>query len=1307
MGDFKFDCCKLSDSNYSTWELKIRVLIAKEGLLKFIEAEQEDMNADDAKLDAKVQAMLLFSLEDLQLHHIKDQKTAYGIWKALREHHQKSSLYTKVILLKKVCRTVFRDGQNMYEHINVLNDMFEKLANIGEPLSDNLIVAFLLSSLPESYDSVVMSLETRAEENLNSRIVKERLLQEYERRQNKNFEIEEKAFKIEKSGKRCYHCDRPGHVKSECFYLRNNKIGPISKGNKNNFNPGKHQSNKNNNQVKKVESADSEVLFCTAMGQHNQWFIDSGATSHICSEENFFDTINTNFQEHIILADGSSLKSSGRGNGYLNCVNNIGFVTKILVTDVLYVPEMEGNLLSVKKLAKRGLTISFEDKFCSIKNKSCEIACGYLDGKLYRLKTNEERALKMNQGMKIETTDIITWHKRLGHRNCETIRSMIKNDVISDIGISNNKITGKCEVCVKSKMVKKLFKAKLEITSSNCLDVIHSDLCGPTKNFTPSGGRYFLTFVDDFSRFCRVFILKNKGEVLEKFIEFANEVENLFSRKIKTLRTDNGGEYVSKEFEKFLKTRGITHQFTVPYNPEQNGVAERKNRTLQEMVCCLLMEANLDKKFWGEALMTATYLQNRMETSLIKNKTPFELWYGKKPRLKHIRTFGCKACLYIPKEKREKFGPRAEVFRFIGYSEKNKGYRLLGKDDKVIIGRDVTFFEDSYDMHDNKNKKVLNKPETFTVEFSENSNIREENVTANNENHFEFEGEIFSDENVPLNNENFNGENVNGEHVNGENFHNENFFEHVSLPNVFQTETPIRLKDENEPKNFEDLSERDDKNAWHEAMNDEIKCLEEMNAWTLVDNKNQRLIDTKWVYKLKINPINNNKIYRARLVARGFNQKYGIDYDEVFAPVAKPTTLRLLLTISGIQKHIVKHIDIKMAFLNGVLNENIYMKHPKGFENEKFANKVCKLNKSLYGLKQSAKCWNEVIDKFLQEQGFRKGNADECFYTRKLNQDIVYILIYVDDFIISCKNEFFINEIIETMKTRFKINNLGNISYYLGIEIRKGDSGIFQLSQENYINKILKRFDMEEAKESKIPIDTGYFKILNNNPLENNSTYRQAIGSLLYLATHSRPDIATSVSILSRKLEYPNKNDWNEVKRVLRYLKWTKNEVLKLGNTVSSDAIVAYSDADWAGDTSDRKSTSGFLIQYYDSPISWKCQKQMTVSLSSTEAEYVALTETAKEVIWIKHLIDDAQISVRSIVIFEDNQSTLKMLETGHQTRAKHIDVKYHFIKNLKEKGDIVFKYCSTNEMIADMLTKPLSADKLQKFKNMLGLIKV
>lgn len=371
-----------------------------------------------------------------------------------------------------------------------------------------------------------------------------------------------------------------------------------------------------------------------------------------------------------------------------------------------------------------------------------------------------------------------------------------------------------------------------------------------------------------------------------------------------------------------------------------------------------------------------------------------------------------------------------------------------------------------------------------------------------------------------------------------------------------------------DPKSYSEAMHSADKNDWLKAMHEELQSIEDNDTWTLTDlPPDRKSIGSKWVFKTKQDESGKLIRKKARVVAQGFTQKFGVDYDEVFAPVARSTTLRVLLSIAGKRNYSVKHYDIKTAFLNGHLDEEIYMRPPPGFKQD---NRVFKLNKSLYGLKQAARVWNQTLHDVLVNLKFQQSDIDKCLYVLRERNTVCYLLVHVDDILLVSNDAEFIQITSKNIGIQFEIKDLGNVKHYLGIDVTKDKDGNFLLSQAQYIKKIIESSNLCDAKTSKFPLDQGYFKIEDKNILPDNNEYRKLIGMLLYLSTNSRPDISASVAILSQKVSQPTQTDMNEAKRIVKYLKGSINLKLSLSNVLGEQKLTVFSDANWAEERESR-----------------------------------------------------------------------------------------------------------------------------------------
>ena len=447
--------------------------------------------------------------------------------------------------------------------------------------------------------------------------------------------------------------------------------------------------------------------------------------------------------------------------------------------------------------------------------------------------------------------------------------------------------------------------------------------------------------------------------------------------------------------------------------------------------------------------------------------------------------------------------------------------------------------------------------------------------------------------------------------------------------------------------------------------------------------------------------------YKARLVAQGFSQKFGTDYDETFCPVVRMESLRTLIALA-IQNGLKLHqIDVTTAFLNGELKEEVFMKQPEGFIVKGQEHLVCRLKRSIYGLKQSPRCWNSALDSQLKKMGFIQADSDPCIYRASVGETF-FIGVYVDDIVLAAKGEKRLNEVKKSLAEHFDIKDMGRLHYFLGMKvIQNEESNEIWIGQPAYTQNLFQKFGMENAKAVKTPVDMSVklVKAIESEDSVDQQLYQSAVGGLLYLSIGTRPDIAYAVSNVAKFSSHPTNKHWIAVKRIMRYLKGTSDLSL-LYTKEGSYKCIGYSDSDWGGDLDDRKSTSGYLFQIGGGPVSWRSKKQSSVALSTAEAEYMALASAGQEAVWMRLLTAElCGNSMKELTIFEDNQSAIQMSKNPKfHGRAKHIGIKFHFIRELVSDGAVKLQYCLTEEMIADMLTKGLSPDRFTKLRHMAGV---
>ena len=1045
------------------------------------------------------------------------------------------------------------------------------------------------------------------------------------------------------------------------------------------------------------------------------WCIDSGASLHICSNVSFFKTLK-NSDAKFKVANGEEVKADGIGTIITYIISTSGQKIKLVLRNVLYLKNREfSNIISVSKLMEDNCSLHFENNQCKLSINEVIVLTERKNNGLFVLKSYKYNLQHEIFNIK-NLLCVHDWHKILSHRNLEDIKKMKSRG----IKFRNCECSDICEACIQGKLAKKSFPKKANQVDS-VLDVICSDVCGPFEVVSIQGYKYLVTFVDIYSNYTEVKFIKEKSEVPQKVIQFIERIKVQFGRKPKIFRTDRGTEYLNETLQYYLRSEGIQMQTTVGYAPEQNGVAERKNRTLVEAARTMLIESKLPKYLWTEAISEANYNLNRV-LSKDNSKTAFEKFHSTTQVFKDFHEFGSEVYVMIPEIYRKKLDVKARKCIYVGHDTQAKGYRVYDSDSRNIkLSRNVVFLKNK--IKDNKIQsegglKIQDEvpnPESsessnFPVFIDNNSAIPEiipNEVIVPDEDEEEFHD---AEENIQQQNEIPNQANEIPNQANEVPHQDERTNQRPvrrnagKLPNKYTDYEVYTINQNPEPRSYKEAIQSLEKEQWIEAMNEEIKCLNDNNTWDLADLPESRhAVGSKWVFKRKLDENNQVVSYKARLVAQGFSQKYGTDYDEVFAPVIRSSTFRLLLAVSAKRKYVVKQFDIKSAFLNGELQEEIYLKQPPGFQ---VNNQVYRLKKSLYGLKQAARVWNSTIHQVFIENDFRQSEIDKCLYIKQSENKSCYIIIHVDDILISGSDIDIVNQIQVKLSERFQIKDLGKVKYFLGIQIQQDSKGDYFINQEAYIDKIISESKLSDAKPSKFPLDTGYYKLQNSELLPDNEEYRKLIGMLLYISTNSRPDISSSVSILSQKVSKPSRLDLNEVKRIIRYLSCTKKLNLRLSNQNSDKDLLMYSDANWAEDRIDRKSNSGYIVFAFGGTISWACRKQVSVSLSSTEAEYIALSEATQELIWLQRLSEDFSINIQyPVQILADNQSAIKMIDNSKFSNStKHIETRYHFIKDIKEQGLINVKYVPAEDNIADMLTKALGGTKIRDLRSRAGL---
>ncbi|KAJ9552796.1 hypothetical protein OSB04_016841 [Centaurea solstitialis] len=1044
---------------------------------------------------------------------------------------------------------------------------------------------------------------------------------------------------------------------------------------------------------------------------HKTWYLDSGCSRHMTGNKSLL--LNYVSEKGPSVTFGDDAKGITKGYGTLS--NGI-----ITFNKVAYVEGLMHNLLSISQLCDLGYKVIFDICACNVINNQGEsVLSGSRKENVY--------IINMDNNTEAESICFISddaekkswlWHKKLSHLNFRTLHSLSSKDLViglPKLNILKDKVCGACE---KGKISRSSFKSKKNFSINTPLQLLHVDLCGPVSTPSLGGKRYILVLVDEFSRFTWTFFLGHKGDAAEEIILFIKKIEVRTGLPVRSIRSDNGTEFKNYTLDSFLNDKGISQQFSAVRSPQQNGVVERKNRTLCEAARSMLCEANLPTYFWAEARL---------------GKTPYELFKGKKPKIGFFHVFGCTCYVLNDRDHLGKFDPKGDEGIFVGYSLTPKAYRVYNLRRKCIDESIHVDFDDSKTSSLSSNSEELNdwvdsylgpdpsppfvNPSSFSPHSNEPSTSSNPNETqaivpfqpTNNSQTHLYTDPQSSNPNLssPL-----------------PHLHNH---PHPLPPAIKWTrDHPIDqiIGDQQAGVrtrrgtgniclyvNFLSITEPKSVNealsnpSWVLAMQEELEQFIRNKVWKLVPKPFLKtIIGTKWIFRNKMDELGTVVRNKARLVAQGYRQEEGIDYDETFAPVARLEAIRIFLAHAAFLNIKVYQMDVKSAFLNGKLSEEVYVKQPPGFEDPHHPDYVYKLDKALYGLKQAPRAWYDTLSEFLTSNKYIRGKIDNTLFFKKKAGNIILVQIYVDDIIFGATDSSMCDEFANLMSTNYEMSMMGELSFFLGLQVKQTKEGIF-INQSKYTKDLLKKFSFESCSPMKTPMAPPVK--LDSDPNGNSiniTEYRGMIGSLLYL-TASRPDIMFSTCLCARFQADPKESHLYAVKRIFRYLKGTPDLGLWYPKDSGFD-LIGYSDSDFAGSKLDRKSTTGSCQLLGGKLVSWSSKKQHSVSTSTAEAEYVAARSCCAQILWMKNQLQDYDQQFTQVPILCDNSSAIAIANNPVlHSRSKHIDIRYHFIRDHISKGDIELHFIPTEYQLADLFTKPLDEARFNFLVGELGMI--
>lgn len=1087
----------LTGDNYFNWRVKMESVLQLKRLVNVLTLDRptgDDKKKEKEEWDEKnadVIACIRLSLSDSQILQFASEKNAKRLWKAIHDTYAGPAEDRAIDAGEELKNIKMLDNETVNEYISRARGLGVKCVSAGLNVSERQLVYNVVRGLHKKYDQIREILKTQRDKKLDEilEILREKERETLKKGNNSGLETAyatKNPFK--KNYKRkCFICGKTNHLAKDCYHRKNRTEKETSERyfkDKKDSGKGNQRRNVNLASEDRLDYATFQVFDSgNCLRNQNKWIIDSGCTSHMTFERKYFLDFKSIKGKVYLAGKDNVLESSGIGSLRVKIQNEKGKIIYVTVYDVIYVPKLRSNLLSVMKLMERGLKVNFaeyEVKIC--KENGQIIATGeridnhFVTHMIPIIENNCNSVYNNEVG---DTDDEFSrdlthvWHRRLGHVNDKYIQRLTREKLA--YGINNDIKDTNCKACKTCKITRKTHKSVVHDQSKRILDLLHLDICGPMPVESVGGSRYILLIIDDYSDMFFTYFLKNKTETLSLFQIFYKKCKNVLDKNIKCIRTDNGTEFCNNQFREFTGKKGIEHQKTVPYNPESNGKVERGNRVILERARTLLYESGLPLSFWAEAVAYVTHAVN-LTPRKNKSKTPYEIWNGKVPNISYLRTFGCIAYYHVPKNLRNKLQPSGKKAIMLGYSRERVGYRLFDIESKIIIEeRNVNFDEiqkGSYYLKEfNRNKEY----EYWNIE--DIINILDDNKSDNSNNNnsdreVEFDNQRENSEIESINDSDDNDIQDNVESIDDQN-EEENRVQNREIvrrgrpkgltageslrrKEEYLAERETRLREEGVrrsarlknvhhaqlvenipvPRNFNEAHSSKNWENWKDAMENELASLNKHDVWeTCKCPKGVKIVKSKWVFSIKRDGINKVK-YKARLVAAGYNQVKNQDYDESYSPVVSIEAWRTIIAIAVKKNLNIRFFDVKTAYLHGRIKETVYLKPPPGFEERFEDGKVCKLKRSLYGLPQSGRNWYYKLKEELFKNGLKPLASESCIFINNNETCFFVFTSYVDDFTTIDDDSHICEKIFNSLRKEFEIIETTQSKTFFGNENR-------------------------------------------------------------------------------------------------------------------------------------------------------------------------------------------------------------------------------------------------------------------------------
>jgi hypothetical protein len=1129
-------------------------------------------------------------------------------------------------------------------------------------------------------------------------------------------------------GNKCFNCGKYGHMARECRAKKKGKEKDREKGNK-----GGDQSNYVEEEIAFVveeptndgESHNFDTYqTCSSEGNDERliyydWLADTATTSHVTFKRDAFTSYTPLGHTSVTGVGGKQARIAGRGTVELNSTcDGLNYI--LTLQDVLHVPGQPHNLISLGRWDEAGgRYIGGGGKITLITKDGKSVAKGRrVQTNLYKMavtlrnggSTSFNKITPQTFATTEPTLSWEVWHRRFGHIGYPGLQRLLDGNMVEGFNVDQKTPKPDCIACTEAKQHIEPFPKSTD-RKTEAGDLTHIDLWGKYAIQSINGNQYYLLFVDDAKRYMTVDFIKQKSDANQLVMNYLTHLIT-HGRTPRAIQIDRGKEFVNEKLERWCKEKGIDLRLTAPYSPSQNGVAERMNRTLEELACAMLRAHDLPEFLWEHATLHAAYIRNQSYTKHLKDVTPFQGWFDKKPNVAHLKEFGAPVWVLLqgPKQDR-KMLPRSKRRVYIGFDEGAKAVKYYNAETrKILTSRNFRYINPP--QNPIPPEPIVITPDLRPEGESSGDDMLQLGVTSSDEattqksdpmkrKRKRTEEEVDVDVREPRKTRGIRTDykRLNDPFIDEEN-EEETF---LSIDEAYSIIAGDKLT------SLQDAKQSPDWPEWNKSMGDEMKLLNKMGTWELVEKPpGAILIPNKWTFIKKRSKEGEVVRHRARLVIKGCAQRPGYDYMETYSPVVRMDSLRAILALVPVLNLRVQQMDVKGAYLNGILQETIYMRQLEGFEDG--TDRVAKLIKTIYGLKQAGHEWNKELDAKLRKHNYERTLSDPCIYIRRVGEEFGIITAWVDDLMLFASSEEMMQHMKDAIESEWEVTDLGEPSKIVGIEVTQAP-GQLTISQTKYIESLLKKEGMADANPVATPTDP-HVKLSPNpevNEPNRSNSYAKLLGELQYVANCTRPDIAYAVNKLASYTANPSLQHYGALKRILRYLAGTKTHGItycKPHDDAGTDNLFhGFADAAFANND-DMKSTGGYVFMASGGAITWKSKKQSVIALSTTESEYVALSEAGREAIWLRNLYGELGFPQSTAVIIKGDNDGSVILSHNPQfhQRSKHIAIRHHWVRDLVSNQILDIQSCSDAEQTTDVLTKALPRPKHQRHMEEMGV---